>query len=655
MGFIWSYHLYTIEDPISSGNRTQLLCYQTGCLKPNGLRLVRVKVRLILNHVKQFIIFLFALCLTQTISAQTHRKDIVSLNEIYTDPGTGFHEFIELYNSSLKDVDLDDYTVLLHYANSSTDYGFYVIDLPQINVTRDSFYVLASASPFDVQANTPRTANFNWSTVLNATSGDAYLRRYHFNNSSPTKYDLITVTAAEVNNILVPRSGAGGQYHVIVFDESDLVNFFVGGDNALPSYVNSWADLTVPFFKSGTTRPDKVLKFSTLQASNFESVVSNTGSNNGYKRRADGQCASWEKSSSGSEHTPGSTNGVMNVTFQRLTIDVTLSQAASNVNALNLAYRVSGTSDPTVWPITVRVVNDYSGGDDNSATTTIDERMLPEGPFIAYNNVDVEEATNPGISNTGAPDSKFTYPIPLIQQVQTQAVSYFTGPIYTTNLYTANHIGPKVIRAFHVFFTCNSGCIDQIYYARTTETPVLPVEFKSFTAKRSNEQVHLNWQTVSEQSNLGFNIERNTNGQWIEIGFVPSRANGGSSDGQLTYQYMDVNDHKSISQYRIRQTDLNDKTTYSAVRSVQGLGGASKLVIYPNPSFDGRVQVVFEDGNQTRHLVITDMGGRIVRQFNNVSGSSLVVDGLTPGLYTARVIDRATGDGIIQKFVVQQK
>ena len=91
------------------------------------------------------------------------------------------------------------------------------------------------------------------------------------------------------------------------------------------------------------------------------------------------------------------------------------------------------------------------------------------------------------------------------------------------------------------------------------------------------------------------------------------------------------------------------------IRSVQGEGAGPKLVIYPNPSMDGRVQLVFEDANSARHIVISDMNGRIVRQVSNVLNSSLSIDGLNVGLYTARVINQATGESTLQKFVIQQK
>jgi len=38
-----------------------------------------------------------------------------------------------------------------------------------------------------------------------------------------------------------------------------------------------------------------------------------------------------------------------------------------------------------------------------------------------------------------------------------------------------------------------------------------------------------------------------------------------------------------------------------------------------------------------------------------VINSSITVDGLNAGLYTARVIDQSTGESTLQKFVIQQK
>ena len=220
--------------------------------------------------------------------------------------------------------------------------------------------------------------------------------------------------------------------------------------------------------------------------------------------------------------------------------------------------------------------------------------------------------------------------------------------ISVTNQYKRNV--PYVINVIP-----SSGCLQSFNLLAPQCSNTLPVSFKSFTTKRNKQNVVLNWQTATELNNAGFAIERNVNGNWAEIAFVPSQANGGNSSTELNYTYNDLNSYKGISQYRIRQDDPDSKTTYSVIRSVQGEGAGPKLVIYPNPSMDGRLQLVFEDANSTRHIVIIDMNGRIVRQLSNVSNSSISIDGLNVGLYTARVINQATGESTLQKFVIQQK
>ncbi|MEQ1678779.1 MAG: hypothetical protein ABL876_18935, partial [Chitinophagaceae bacterium] len=99
----------------------------------------------------------------------------------------------------------------------------------------------------------------------------------------------------------------------------------------------------------------------------------------------------------------------------------------------------------------------------------------------------------------------------------------------------------------------------------------LPVDFKSFTARRNGSTVLLKWETSTEQNSKGFAVERNLGGDnWQEVAFVPSQAVGGNSSSLLSYQHIDQNTAKGISQYRIRQVDLDNKSKFSEVRSVRG-------------------------------------------------------------------------------------
>lgn len=185
----------------------------------------------------------------------------------------------------------------------------------------------------------------------------------------------------------------------------------------------------------------------------------------------------------------------------------------------------------------------------------------------------------------------------------------------------------------------------------------LPVSFKSFTAARNRSNVIVKWETASEQNNSGFAVERNVNGTWQQISFVPTQATNGISSSVLLYQYIDVNNTKGISQYRILQVDLDGKTKYSETRAVRGDGQSVKTIIYPNPTMDGKVNVIFEDAgsNTSRNISVSDMSGRTVRMLTGVITNTVTIDNLTPGMYSLRILVPATGVQTVEKIVVNKR
>ncbi len=57
----------------------------------------------------------------------------------------------------------------------------------------------------------------------------------------------------------------------------------------------------------------------------------------------------------------------------------------------------------------------------------------------------------------------------------------------------------------------------------------LPVSFKSFTATKTNGATSLKWTTSTEINNKGFYVQRFYNGQWENIMYVATKAEGGNS------------------------------------------------------------------------------------------------------------------------------
>jgi hypothetical protein len=193
-----------------------------------------------------------------------------------------------------------------------------------------------------------------------------------------------------------------------------------------------------------------------------------------------------------------------------------------------------------------------------------------------------------------------------------------------------------------------------VFLIPSTQCAPLPVSLMSFTAARtSRTNVALKWETATETNNAGFAVLRNLNGTWVNVGFVPSQSASGNSGSPLTYTFSDDNAYNGVSQYRIRQVDLDGKERYSNVRSVRGWGQKGKTIVYPNPS-NGDLSVVFEDSKGTRDVTLIDMSGRALMQWKGVTGNTLQINNLGDGMYSLRIVVRETGELQTEKIVVNK-
>ena len=186
---------------------------------------------------------------------------------------------------------------------------------------------------------------------------------------------------------------------------------------------------------------------------------------------------------------------------------------------------------------------------------------------------------------------------------------------------------------------------------------ILPVSLRSFTAARNNSTVLLKWETVTEENSRGFYIERNLgNNVWETLGFVSTKAIRGNSNSSLNYEYSDINNKANgITQYRLRQVDLDGKHAYSPVRAVRAVSQKGKTIIYPNPSEDGKVNVVFADVNTIRDVTLLDLNGRVMKQWRGVANNNIQINNLQAGFYTIRIIDTDSGEQTVEKIVVKKR
>ena len=185
---------------------------------------------------------------------------------------------------------------------------------------------------------------------------------------------------------------------------------------------------------------------------------------------------------------------------------------------------------------------------------------------------------------------------------------------------------------------------------------VLPVKMTYFNAARSGQNVNLSWQTSFEENNTGFEIQRFTGvGGWQTIGFVATQATYGNSGIALNYQYTDINTTKGITQYRLKQVDKGNRSAYSVIRSVRGLGQKANTIIYPNPSGDGKVSVVFDDASGIHDVSLMDVSGKTLKQWKGVTNNTIQIDNLSSGFYTVRIVNAETGEQVVEKFIVNKR
>jgi hypothetical protein len=197
--------------------------------------------------------------------------------------------------------------------------------------------------------------------------------------------------------------------------------------------------------------------------------------------------------------------------------------------------------------------------------------------------------------------------------------------------------------------------VDTIVITITNPTPVTLLEFKGVNTTQGNR---LNWTTSSEQNNAGFQIQRSNDGQrFVTIGYVKSAAMNGNSQQLLAYQFLDENPVTGTNYYRLKQIDLDQKSSLSKVIALQVKPSALKLTVqvYPNPTSSNVNLAISSSTNGPIAVLITDAQGKLVHRFNRniISGTQIIqwsVTNWASGLYHIRLIDQ-NGNQQSQTFI----
>jgi hypothetical protein len=121
-------------------------------------------------------------------------------------------------------------------------------------------------------------------------------------------------------------------------------------------------------------------------------------------------------------------------------------------------------------------------------------------------------------------------------------------------------------------------------------TVVLPVSWLQVkAARKANQQVDINWSVAQEQSVATYRIFRSTDGSRFQpIGAVPASAN---SAAVKAYRYVDADQSGRAFFYRIQSVDLDGKTSFSEVVSVDGKSVVPGFRLIQQPAQNPMLQI----------------------------------------------------------------
>ena len=191
--------------------------------------------------------------------------------------------------------------------------------------------------------------------------------------------------------------------------------------------------------------------------------------------------------------------------------------------------------------------------------------------------------------------------------------------------------------------------------SRTSATGILlidhtvPVELSSFTAKvLRNGGVRLDWTTVTEVENYGFNVERiqinEEDTLWEKLTFIEGH---GNSNSPKEYSYMDEYAEYGNYAYRLKQIDTDGSFEYSDVIEVDAGNIPDGFVLeqnYPNP-FNPSTTIKFALAEtQLVELKVFDvLGKEVATLFNGIADGGKVYEvefeaaNLSRGIYFYRL------------------
>lgn len=183
------------------------------------------------------------------------------------------------------------------------------------------------------------------------------------------------------------------------------------------------------------------------------------------------------------------------------------------------------------------------------------------------------------------------------------------------------------------------GIIDQIVNLPAVNI-ALPIKLINFSAAPDQNKVRVAWATDSEENNDYFTVERSSDGtSWEEV----KKLKGASkSSSLLSYEVYDLSPIEGTSFYRLKQTDVDGKTSFSNIYSVKYRASSKGISLFPIPSSSNTLNIAGINNYKNYELMLMDTAGNLVYK-TGLTGGSVDLPSIKAGVYIVRVTDKVSG------------
>lgn len=560
------------------------------------------------------VVFIFAMFFSLSVSSQ------VRLNEIFPANNGQNKQWIELFSSGAS---LSGYTLAIRYKPTTTDSGFYLLSLSGA-ANASNYFVVENAGSI-TWLNTSQVKKINWNGVEQA------------------------MTVAESNDIL--RSS--GENFIFLVKNNKVVDALVTGisGSSTPhlkaqSAINAWTSFSAP---SGIGLDGFSMTFNYIQLTNLNTPNQSAGAGSSfsfiYTVNGCNAAYPWEK-------TQGETKGTLNTgssvpLFDYWEVEYKISNAFAK-QATDF-YVVTNSRIPDGSP-----TFDYapSGSPTRlyfkySVLNTLMTVALENPVFYMYYD-------KGGVNNQ--PNGLLDATDPVVvsgmsKALETSNTIYLNAAIAQDMFYTDAQ-GNRKLRPFFLVLVSQNTCFKTQDILISEQIFALPVTLGSFDVKPLEQGNLLQWSSLTESNNTGFEVQKSVghaNG-FTKIGFVDSKAKNGNSQAEIRYSFEDnTPSNGDIVFYRLKQIDMDGKSSYSAIRNVKAGEVNAALQVFPNPS----------NGSITIHtgllgkqkVMLMDQNGALLRNMDHFTGP-FKLNGLKTGIYVLKLMGEG-GEMMTRKIMVQ--